>query len=100
MAIMPDESLRYAGTVPPVHLACAGVAAEGCPQLRKAGAAAVAWPVEASRLMPRTDVLPGMETLARTLPGHLRIVFGCYRLFGPRFSAAVGRMRREAGVDV
>jgi len=100
MAILPDERLRYAGNVPPVHKACARVAAGACPHLRGAGAEAVAWPVEASRLMPRTDVIPGMESLARTLPVNLRIVFSCYRLFGPKFSAMVGEMRRRAGVDI
>ncbi len=99
MAIMPDESLRYAGNVPPVHRDCAGVAAGACPHLRAAGAEAVAWPAEPSRLMPRTDVIPGMEKLAQTLPGNLRIVFSCYRLFGPKFSAVAEKMRRQAGVD-
>ncbi len=99
MAVMPDESLRYAGNVPPVHRRCAGVAAVACPHLRATGAEAVAWPAEPSRLMPRTDVIPGMEKLARTLPGNLRIVFSCYRLFGPKFSAMVGATRRQAGVD-
>ncbi len=91
--IMPDESTRYAGNVPPVHLACARRARSLCPHLSRAFAEPVAYPAEPSQLMQRTDVVPGMEGLAKTLPGNLKIVFTCYRLFGPKFSRKVAEMR-------
>jgi hypothetical protein len=93
MVTMPDESTRYAANVPPVHRACAVKAAAQCPHLRAHQAAPVAYPAEPSRLMPRTDVVEGMESVARLFPRHLPLVFTCYRLFGPKFSHAVGRMR-------
>jgi ferredoxin len=99
MAIMPDESMRYAGNVPPVHRDCANRAAHSCPHLKAAFAVPVAYPAEPSRLMPRTDVVPGVEDVARHLPSQFKIVFTCYRLFGPKFTAQVQRLRREYGVD-
>ncbi len=96
---MPDESQRYAGNVPPVHLACARRAARLCPHLRKSFAEPVAFPNEESRLMQRTDVVPGMEKLAKSLPPGLRVVFTCYRLHGARFTSRVARMRRLAGSE-
>jgi hypothetical protein len=97
MAIMPDESLRYAGNVPPVHLACAERARNLCPHLGAHDARPVAYPAEPSRLMPRIDVMAGMEKVARAMPPHFKIAYSCYRLFGPRFSETVARMRREVG---
>jgi hypothetical protein len=37
----------------------------------------------------RTDVTPGMEAFAATLPKGLEVVFSCYRLYGPEFTRAV-----------
>jgi hypothetical protein len=98
MAIMPDETLRYAGTVPPVHRNCAERAASLCPHLKGAFALPVAYPAEPSRLMPRTDVVPGMENVARNLPSQFKIAFSCYRLFGPKFTAQVQRLLHAARV--
>jgi len=97
LATMPDESLRYAGNVPPVHLRCAERAKAQCPHLRRSWAVPVAFPAEPSRLMHRTDIIPGMEELAKTLPANLRIVFTCYRLYGPRFSRRVHALREAHG---
>jgi hypothetical protein len=94
---MPDESLRYAGNVPPVHLACAKRAQSLCPHLSYSFSLPVAYPSEESRLMPRTDVVAGMEGFAKTLPAGLKTVFTCYRLFGPRFTKQVQRLREEYG---
>jgi len=94
--IMPDESTRYAGNVPPVHLSCAKRAQKLCPHLRGAYAEPVAFPSEESRLIERTDVLPGMEAVARDLPRHFKVVFTCYRLFGPRFTKQVEWLRQKA----
>ncbi|MBU6448421.1 MAG: hypothetical protein KGQ26_02230 [Rhodospirillales bacterium] len=91
--VMPDESRRYAGNVPPVHLSCARRAQKLCPHLSSAYAQPIAFPSEESRLIERTDPVPGMEALASTLPQGLRIVFTCYRLYGPRFSKRVAQLR-------
>ena len=93
--IMPDESSRYAGNVPPVHLVCAQQAQKLCPHLRTAYAEPVAFPREESRLIERTDVLPGMEEVARDIPRHFKVVFTCYRLFGPRFTSQVAQLRQQ-----
>ena len=89
---------RYAGNVPPVHLACARRAQTQCPHLSHAITEPVAFPAEPSLLMPRMDVSPGMETLAKTLPPGLKLVYTCVRLFGPRFSNRVALLRRSHGV--
>jgi hypothetical protein len=91
--IMPDESERYAGNVPPVHLRCAKRAQKLCPHLSHTYADPVPYPAEESRLMQRTDVIPGMEDIAKNLPKNLKIVFTCYRLYGPRFTASVQKRR-------
>jgi hypothetical protein len=95
-ATMSDESRRYAGNVPPVHLRCADRAKALCPHLRRGWAVPVPFPAEPSLLKQRTDIVPGMEELAKTLPAGLRIVFTCYRLFGPRFTRRVEKLREEA----
>ena len=92
---LPDDTTRYAGNVPPVHLKCATLGQLLCPHLSHTSARPVAYPSEESRLMPRPDVVPGMEALARTLPPNLKIVYGCYRLYGPRFTRLVKQLRQE-----
>ncbi len=92
---MPDETMRYAGNVPPVHLACARVGQRLCPHLSHTFAQPVAFPSEESRIMPRPDVVPGMEALAKTLPPNLNVIFSCYRLYGPRFTKSVEKLRSE-----
>lgn len=90
---MPDDSTRYAGNVPPVHLQCAKRAQRLCPHLSHSFSRPVAYPAEESRLMPRMDVVPGMEAFAETLPPGLPAVFTCYRLFGQRFTRQVQKLR-------
>ncbi|MGI8839499.1 MAG: hypothetical protein ACR2F8_01720 [Caulobacteraceae bacterium] len=92
---LADGSMRYGGNVPPVHLACAAKAQRLCPHLSGSMAPPVAFPRDEGRLVRRTDVVPGMEALAKTLPAGLEIVFSCYRLFGPDFSRQVEGLRRE-----
>lgn len=92
---LSDDSIRYAGNVPPVHLRCARIGKILCPHLSHTVGDPVAYPSEASRLMPRPDVVPGMEALARTMPPNLKIVYGCYRLYGPRFTTLVKTLRKE-----
>jgi hypothetical protein len=91
--IMPDESERYACNVPPVHLACAKRAQAQCPHLRKAFAQPIAYPNEDAPLLQRTDVVPGMEELAKELPANLKIVFSCYRLHSAKFTRRVQALR-------
>jgi len=91
--IMADESTRYAGNVPPVHLACANRAKRACPHLSHALARPLPFPSEHSRLIQRTDPVPGMHDLAKTLPPGLKVVFTCYRRYGPRFTEHVKRLR-------
>ncbi len=90
-----DETRRYAGSVPPLHLACAKRAQRLCPHLGHAYAKPVAYPSEESTLMARPDVPAEMAGLAKTLPPGLRVVFGCFRLFGPRFSERIARLRPD-----
>ena len=92
---LSDKSRRYAGTVPPLHLACARRAQRLCPHLGHAYAQPTAYPSEESTLMPRPDVPEGMEEIARTLQPGLRVVFSCFLLFGPRFSERVARLRPD-----
>jgi hypothetical protein len=54
-----------------------------------------ACPADEGRLIWRTDVVPGMEALAKSLPPGLEVVFSCYRLYGAAFSRKVERLRRE-----
>jgi hypothetical protein len=92
---LPNESTRYAGNVPPVHLKCARIGKALCPHLSHTAGNPVAYPTEASRLMPRPDVIQGMEALAKAMPPNLKIVYGCYRLYGPRFTRLVKGLRDE-----
>jgi ferredoxin len=94
VTVIGEEPTRYAGNVPPVHLACAKRAARLCPHLSHAYAAPVPYPSEDTKLMPRLDVVEGMEDVAKSLPPGLRVVFSCLRVFGPRFSARVQVMRQ------
>ena len=97
---MPDDSPRFAGNVPPVHLACAKRAQRLCPHLSHTYAGPVAYPAEESRLMPRPDIVEGMEALAKTMPPNLKIVYSCYRLYGPRFTRLVQKLREQPGAAV
>ncbi len=92
---LANGATRYGGNVPPLHLACARKAQHLCPHLSGFLAPPVAFPRDEGRLVQRTDVVPGMEALAKTLPAGLDIVFSCYRLFGPEFTRHVERLRRE-----
>ena len=91
------ETMRYAGTVPPVHLACGKRARTLCPHLSHALADPVAYPSEDSEVVPRPDVPEGMAALARSLPRGQKIVYACLRIYGPRFSRTVERMRKARG---
>ena len=95
--ILPDESTRYAGNIPPVHLACARRAQKLCPHLTHSCAQPLPFPTETTRLVHRTDIVPGMEAVAESLPPGLKVVFSCYRLYGPRFTRHVRKLRQKYG---
>lgn len=88
-----DGQVGYGGNVPPVHRACAERAQRLCPHLRRLYAEPVPFPRDEGRMVWRTDVQPGLESLARRLPAGLKVVFACYRLFGPDFTRQVQRLR-------
>jgi hypothetical protein len=100
VTVAGDETIRYAGNVPPVHLACGRRAAELCPHLSHGFAIPLAYPGEATVLMPRLDVVAGMEEIAASLPRGLRVVYSCFRVFGPRFTAKVVALRTAQGVTI
>ncbi len=91
--VIGSPAPRYVGNVPPVHLACARQAQQLCPHLIEEYADPVPYPSEASELRPRLDVVEGMEELAKTLPRGVKIVYSCIRLYGPRFSRQVAKLR-------
>lgn len=92
MVTLATGERRYGCNVPGVHLACSRRAARMCPHLSGNHGVPVAYPLEEGRLVHRTDVVPGMEALAQTLPRRNDIVFSCYRLFGEAFSRKVERL--------
>ncbi len=96
-AIVPviGTTTRYVGNVPPVHLACARRAQQLCPHLVREFADPVVYPSEESSVRPRLDVVEGMEEMAKALPRGVKIVYGCIRLYGPRFSRFVEKLRAE-----
>ena len=90
-----DGTTGFGCNVPPLHAICAGKAAARCPHLGRLMEAPTPWPREEGRLIWRTDVVPGMEALAATVPPGAEVVYSCYRLFGPAVADAI-RDRRAA----
>jgi hypothetical protein len=86
---------RYVGNVPPVHLACARRAQKICPNLVQHFADPVPFPSEESSVRPVLDILPGLEEVAKTIRPGTKVVYSCIRLYGPRFSRNVERLRAE-----
>jgi len=89
LVTLQDGSEQYGCNVPPMHRACALRASNACPHLAKVREPPLRCTRDEGRLIHRTDVTPGLEALARTLPPALEIVFSCYRLYGPEFTAKV-----------
>jgi hypothetical protein len=91
-----DGSVGWGCNVPPVHGACAEIAARECPHLSHLSERPLQCLAEdEGRLIPRTDVTPGLEHIAAQMPPGQEVVFSCYRLFGPAFADRV-REAREA----
>ncbi|MCB8878345.1 hypothetical protein [Acidisoma silvae] len=93
-----DETMRYASTVPSVHLDCAKKAQKLCPHIHQSMNDPVPFPSEETDLHPRPNVPAGMEELEKTLPRGLKVVFSSVRVFGPRFSRRIARLRNDAPI--
>jgi hypothetical protein len=55
----------------------------------------VPFPSEETELRPRLDIVEGMEELAKTLPSNLKIIYSCFRLYGPRFTKQAEKLRQK-----
>jgi hypothetical protein len=89
LVTLHDGSQQYGCNVPPMHRTCTVRAAHACPHLLKVAEPPLRCTRDAGRLIYRTDVAPGMEALAETFPPDLEVVFSCYRLYCPEFTAKV-----------
>ena len=89
LVTLHDGTVGYGCNVPPMHRACAGLAAAQCPHLSHLAETPFKGPKEDGRLIWRTDIVPGMEALAATFPPGQEIVYSCYRLFSPAFAKVV-----------
>ena len=86
---MLDGSQQYGCNVPPIHRACTTRALKDCPHLSRLSERPMRCSWDEGRVIHRTDVTPGLEALARTLPAGMEVVFSCYRLYGPEFTKRV-----------
>jgi hypothetical protein len=99
MVDLGNGTFRYGGSVPPVHGKCAGLARGRCPHLRGFAGVLARFPQDEGRMIWRTDVVPGMEAVARTLPPGLPIVLTCYRLHEQPFTDLVVALEAEHGAN-
>ncbi|MEO7027324.1 MAG: hypothetical protein ABI056_07195 [Caulobacteraceae bacterium] len=90
-----DGQIGWGCNVPPMHEACARRAADLCPRLGRLAEQPVRAPAEEGRLIWRTDVVPGMEALAATIPAGVQAVFSCYRLYSPAAARQIERTRAD-----
>jgi hypothetical protein len=81
LVTLQDGSQQYGLNVPPMHRACTLRARRTCPHLAKVDEPPLRCASDEGRLIHRTDVVPGMEALAKTLPSGVEVVFSCYRLY-------------------
>ncbi|MDB5482380.1 MAG: hypothetical protein JWO83_3433 [Caulobacteraceae bacterium] len=95
-----DGRRGFGCNVPPLHGACAGLAAARCPHLGRLVEAPTPWPDEEGRVIQRTDVPPGMEALAATLPRDREIIYSCYRLFSPDVADRIAALRDAWDVQI
>ncbi|CAN5562201.1 hypothetical protein BH10PSE5_BH10PSE5_36580 [soil metagenome] len=89
LVTLHDGSQQYGCNVPPIHGACAERAAVACPHLSRLIEPPLRCSADEGRVIHRTDVTPGLEALAKTLPSGVEVVFSCYRLYGPDFTLTV-----------
>ena len=95
LVTLQDGSEQYGCNLPPMHRACTVRARHACPHLAKVDEPPLRCGRDEGRLIHRTDVTPGLEALAATLPAGLDVVFSCYRLYGPEFTAKVMKARSD-----
>lgn len=95
LVTLQDGSQQYGCNVPPMHRACAVRASHACPHLAKVSEPPLRCTRDEGRLIPRTDVTPGLEAVARTLPPGVDVVLSCYRLYGDEFTAKVVAARKS-----
>jgi hypothetical protein len=95
MVTLQDGSQQYGLNVPPMHRACSIRAKNACPHLAKVNEPPLRCTSDDGRLIPRTDVAPGLEALASALPPNLGVVYSCYRLYGPDFTQKVLTARAQ-----
>ena len=84
-----DGSQQYGCNVPPIHRACTRRALRDCPHLSRLSEVPLRCSWDEGRVIYRTDITPGLEALAQTLPAGMDVVFSCYRLYGPEFTKRV-----------
>ena len=89
LVTLHDGSEQYGLNVPPMHRACTVRARRNCPHLARVDEPPLRCASDEGRLIERTDVVPGMEAIARTLPPGVPVVLSCYRLYGPQFTRKV-----------
>ena len=99
MVDLGDGTLRYGGSVPPVHGRCAGLARGRCPHLRGFAGVLAPFPQDQGRMIWRTDVVPGMEAVARSLPPGQAVILTCYRLHEQPFTDLVRGLEAEHGAN-
>ena len=75
--------------------ACTTRALGVCPHLSKLAERPLRCASDEGRVIHRTDVTPGLEALAKTLPAGMEVVFSCYRLYGPEFTRRVIAARED-----
>ena len=90
-----DGTQQYGCNVSPVHWSCAVRASHDCPHLAKLQERPIRCSGDDGRLIYRTDVTPGLEAIAESLPPGLDVVFSCYRLYDPAFTRQVIAARDE-----
>jgi len=89
LVILQDGSRQYGCNLPPMHQACTVRASHACPHLAKVMEPPLRCTRDEGRLIHRTDVTPGLEGIAKTLPQGVDVVLSCYRLYGKEFTAKV-----------
>ena len=89
LVTLHDGTQQYGCNVPPIHLARTARALADCPHLSRLAERPLRCSQDDGRVIYRTDVTPGLEALAATLPQDQEVVFSCYRLYGPEFTATV-----------
>lgn len=94
LVTLHDGTQQFGCNVPPMHRACSHRAFEACPHLSRLVERPLRCTEDEGRVVYRTDVTPGLEALASTLPAGLEVVFSCYRLYGPDFTAQVMAARQ------